>query len=582
MRTPWTGCGTALVTPFTREGAVDEAGVRRLARRQIDAGIHFLVPCGTTGESPTLTEDERVRVVQLVVEEAAGRVPVLAGAGGYDTKEVIHSARRMKQAGAGGILSVTPYYNKPTPEGLFQHYSAIAGEVGLPIVVYNVPGRTGCNVDVATLVRLSGVPGIVAVKEASGNITQMVEICGAVPKDFLVLSGDDALTLPLMAVGGHGLISVAGQRGAGRDGAHGRARRAGRLCRRAADPQPAAAAHAGELHRVESHSGQERDGRARAARRGVPPADGAAARGVAGANPAGARRAEDRRGARGRPFMTLAAEVEALSAAGPATDRQAAREAFARLRAQLSSGEVRAAEPDPSTETGWRVNTWVKQGILLGFKFGDIADMSSDHGRWPFFDKDTLPLKPLDVQSGVRVVPGGSTVRDGAYLGRGVICMPPMYINIGAWVGEGTLVDSHALVGSCAQIGSRVHLSAAAQIGGVLEPVGALPVIIEDDVLVGGNCGVYEGAVVKRRAVLASGVILTRSTPIYDLPNERIIEPAPGQPLVVPEGAVVVPGSRPVTSGKGREWGLSVATPIIVKYRDERTDARTALEQWIR
>jgi 4-hydroxy-tetrahydrodipicolinate synthase len=210
MRTPWTGCGTALVTPFTREGAVDEAGVRRLARRQIDAGIHFLVPCGTTGESPTLTEDERVRVVQLVVEEAAGRVPVLAGAGGYDTKEVIHSARRMKQAGAGGILSVTPYYNKPTPEGLFQHYSAIAGEVGLPIVVYNVPGRTGCNVDVATLVRLSGVPGIVAVKEASGNISQMVEICGAVPRDFLVLSGDDALTLPLMAVGGHGLISVAG------------------------------------------------------------------------------------------------------------------------------------------------------------------------------------------------------------------------------------------------------------------------------------------------------------------------------------------------------------------------------------
>jgi 4-hydroxy-tetrahydrodipicolinate synthase len=208
MRTPWTGCGTALVTPFTRDGAVDEAGVRRLARRQIDAGIHFLVPCGTTGESPTLSQDERVRVVELVVEEAAGSVPVLAGAGGYDTKEVIHTGRRMKQAGAQGLLSVTPYYNKPTPEGLFQHYSAIAGEVGLPVIVYNVPGRTGCNVDVATLVRLSGVPGIVGVKEASGNISQMVEICGAVPKDFLVLSGDDALTLSLMAVGGHGLISV--------------------------------------------------------------------------------------------------------------------------------------------------------------------------------------------------------------------------------------------------------------------------------------------------------------------------------------------------------------------------------------
>jgi 4-hydroxy-tetrahydrodipicolinate synthase len=210
MRTPWTGCGTALVTPFTRDGALDEAGVRRLARRQIDAGIHFLVPCGTTGESPTLSEDERIRVVQLVVEEAAGRVPVLAGAGGYDTREVIHSARRMKQVGATGILSVTPYYNKPTPEGLFQHYSAIAGEVGLPVIVYNVPGRTGCNVDVATLVRLAGVPGIVGVKEASGNISQMVEVCGAVPSDFIVLSGDDALTLPLMAVGGRGIISVAG------------------------------------------------------------------------------------------------------------------------------------------------------------------------------------------------------------------------------------------------------------------------------------------------------------------------------------------------------------------------------------
>jgi 4-hydroxy-tetrahydrodipicolinate synthase len=208
MRQQWTGCGTALVTPFTRESAVDEVGVKRLARRQIDAGIHFLVPCGTTGESPTLSEDERVRVVQLVVEEAAGRVPVLAGAGGYDTKEVIHSAKRMKQVGAAGILSVTPYYNKPTPEGLFQHYSAIAGEVGLPVIVYNVPGRTGCNVDVATLVRLSAVPGIVGVKEASGNMTQIVDVCGAVPRDFIVLSGDDALTLSVMAVGGRGIISV--------------------------------------------------------------------------------------------------------------------------------------------------------------------------------------------------------------------------------------------------------------------------------------------------------------------------------------------------------------------------------------
>jgi len=280
--------------------------------------------------------------------------------------------------------------------------------------------------------------------------------------------------------------------------------------------------------------------------------------------------------------MTLAADIEALAAAGTGVDRAAARAAFTELRAALSAGAVRAAEPDPSAPSGWRVNTWVKQGILLGFRAGDIVDVSADHGRWPFADKDTLPLKKLDRTSGIRIVPGGSTVRDGAYLGRGVICMPPMYINIGAYVGESTLVDSHALVGSCAQIGRHVHLSAGAQIGGVLEPVGALPVIIEDEVLVGGNCGVYEGAVVKRRAVLAAGTILTGSTPIYDLPNSRILEPVPGQPVVVPEGAVVVPGTRPVTAGKGREWGLSIATPVIVKYRDERTDARTALEQWIR
>lgn len=209
MRRLWTGCGTALVTPFNRDASLDEAGVRRLARRQIDAGIHYLVPCGTTGESPTLSEDERIRVVELVAQEAAGRVPVLAGAGGYDTREVIAAARRMKEAGAQGILSVTPYYNKPTPEGLFQHYSAIAGEVGLPVIVYNVPGRTGLNVDVHTLVRLSGIPNVAGVKEASGNISQMCEICRAVPDDFIVLSGDDALTLPLMAVGGHGIISVA-------------------------------------------------------------------------------------------------------------------------------------------------------------------------------------------------------------------------------------------------------------------------------------------------------------------------------------------------------------------------------------
>lgn len=209
MRTPFTGVGTALITPFTRTGALDEAGVKRLARRQIDAGIHFLVPCGTTGETPTLSASERRRVVELVVEEAEGKVPVVAGAGGYDTREVVHAAKEMQSAGATALLSVTPYYNKPTPEGLFHHFSAIADATPLPIILYNVPGRTGCNIDATTCAKLATIANVVAVKEASGNIQQMVEICRAVPDDFLVLSGDDALTLPLMAVGGRGLISVA-------------------------------------------------------------------------------------------------------------------------------------------------------------------------------------------------------------------------------------------------------------------------------------------------------------------------------------------------------------------------------------
>ena len=279
--------------------------------------------------------------------------------------------------------------------------------------------------------------------------------------------------------------------------------------------------------------------------------------------------------------MTLAESISELFAQGSAASKDAARELFAQLRAELSAGRVRAAEPDSTSPTGWRVNVWVKQGILLGIRFGDLVDVGIGKGRLPFFEKDTMPLKSLDVANDVRLVPGGSSIRDGAYLGKGIICLPPMFINVGAYVDDGALVDSHALVGSCAQIGKRVHLSAAAQIGGVIEPIGAMPVIVEDDVMVGGNCGVYEGAIVKRHAVLAAGTIITGSTPIYDLPNGRIIEPSSG-PLVVPEGAVVVPGTRPVTTGKGPDWGLSLATPVIVKYRDDRTDARTALEGALR
>jgi 2,3,4,5-tetrahydropyridine-2-carboxylate N-succinyltransferase len=280
--------------------------------------------------------------------------------------------------------------------------------------------------------------------------------------------------------------------------------------------------------------------------------------------------------------MKLAETIARLFAEGAQADKAAAREAFVELRTLLGKGEVRAAEPDRSAPSGWRVNAWVKQGILLGFRFGDTVDVSADHGRWPFYDKDTLPLKKPGLESGVRIVPGGSTIREGAFVDRSVVCMPPMFVNIGAYIGEGSLVDSHALVGSCAQVGRRVHLSAAAQIGGVIEPVGALPVIVEDDVLVGGNTGIYEGAVIKQRAVIAAGVVVTGSTPVYDLPRGQVIRAEPGQPLIVPEGAVVVPGSRAVTAGKGPDWGLSLATPVIVKYRDDRTDTRTELEAWIR
>jgi 2,3,4,5-tetrahydropyridine-2-carboxylate N-succinyltransferase len=280
--------------------------------------------------------------------------------------------------------------------------------------------------------------------------------------------------------------------------------------------------------------------------------------------------------------MTLQETIERLFAAGTQADKAEARAAFAELRKALDSGAVRSAEPDATSPTGWRVNTWVKQGILLGFRFGEVADVSADHGKWPFYDKDTLPLKKPGLGGGIRIVPGGSTVREGAYLAAGVIVMPPAYVNIGAYVGEGTLVDSHALVGSCAQIGKRVHISAAAQVGGVIEPVGALPVIVEDDVLLGGNTGVYEGVVVKERAVLAAGVVITGSTPIYDLPKNTVIRPLAGQPIVVPSGAVVVPGARQVTTGLGRDLQLSLSTPIIVKYRDDKTDTRTELEAWIR
>ncbi|TAN23818.1 MAG: 2,3,4,5-tetrahydropyridine-2,6-dicarboxylate N-succinyltransferase [Acidobacteria bacterium] len=273
----------------------------------------------------------------------------------------------------------------------------------------------------------------------------------------------------------------------------------------------------------------------------------------------------------------LAAEILRLSAlADLSAESTAARDAFEELKGQLNRGTVRAAEPSSDV---WRVNTWVKQGILLGFRLGALKHHASS-APFTFFDKDTLPTRSFTLADQVRLVPGGTTVRDGAYLAPGVICMPPAYVNIGAWVGEGTMVDSHALVGSCAQIGRHVHLSAAAQVGGVLEPVNALPVVIEDDALIGGNCGIYEGTQIGAGAVLGAGVILTRSVAVYDLPRETIHRAEAGQPLRIPAGAVVVPGARRVS--RGPDWGLSLATPVIVKYRDSKTDAAVELETWLR
>ncbi|HLE32792.1 MAG TPA: 2,3,4,5-tetrahydropyridine-2,6-dicarboxylate N-succinyltransferase [Bacteroidota bacterium] len=262
-------------------------------------------------------------------------------------------------------------------------------------------------------------------------------------------------------------------------------------------------------------------------------------------------------------------------------DRTAALRVFNELKFFLNSGEVRAASKSPKSKSGWTVNDWVKKGIILGFRLGELVDYSEKE-QFRFFDKNTYPLKRLTLDHNVRLVPGGSSVRDGAYLAMGVVIMPPAYVNTGAYVDEGTMIDSHALIGSCAQIGKRVHVSAACQVGGVLEPIGAMPVIIEDDVFVGGQCGVYEGTIVRKRAVLAAGVVLTGSSRVFDIPKKKIYTRTKDSPLVIPEGAVVVQGSRRLEKTFAKSNGLSVSAPIIVKYRDEKTDAATALEESLR
>ncbi len=274
---------------------------------------------------------------------------------------------------------------------------------------------------------------------------------------------------------------------------------------------------------------------------------------------------------------SLQAAIERLATLGEVERNPDARKTFLDFREQLTQGKIRAAE---KVNGDWKVNAWVKQGILLGFRLGELTKMGD--ATFSFVDKDTFPARQFAVADKVRLVPGGSSVREGAYVAPSVICMPPMFINVGAYVDEGAMVDSHALVGSCAQVGKRVHLSASAQIGGVLEPVNAAPVIIEDDVLVGGNCGVYEGTLVRARAVLGAGTILTRSTPLYDIVRGQVYKASADKPLEVPENAVVIPGSRAVKKGHAAEWNLSLYTPVIVKYRDEKTDQRIELEEWLR
>jgi len=277
--------------------------------------------------------------------------------------------------------------------------------------------------------------------------------------------------------------------------------------------------------------------------------------------------------------MLWSERIQSLAARKEGEFTSADRSLFDEFKTALNTGEVRAAE---KTDGGhWQVNAWVKQGILAGFRMGQLTEMSAaDSLR--FFDKDTYPARPTKISEKIRIVPGGSSIRDGVYIAPGVVCMPPMYVNVGAYVDEGTMIDSHALVGSCAQIGKRVHLSAAAQIGGVLEPVGAVPVVVEDDVLVGGGCGVYEGTLVRERAVLAAGTILTGSTPVYDLVRGEIYQRTANSPLEIPAGAVVVPGSRSVRGERGLAWGLSLYAPVIVKYRDEKTERAVQLEDYLR
>ncbi len=580
MTTALRGCGTAIVTPFTPDGTVDVGALRKLVEWQIEDGINFLVPCGSTGEAQTLSTEERERVVRTVVETASGRVPVMAGATHNDTRQAVEEARRMSALGVTWLLSATPYYNRPTPEGLYRHFTAVADAASVPVCLYNVPGRTSVNMKPETVLRLASHPNIIGIKESSGDLAQVQHLLLGRPDGFAVLSGEDWMTLAVIAAGGDGLISVASNEIPGIMSAMVRHCLRRPVRRGARNPLHHPPAARGQLPRDQSGAGQGGAGRDGADPRRITAAAGPALGAAAGTVVRGAAGGRCRTGGGGRPMSAdLRVAIERYAQRVAPGEEAEALVAFERLKAGLNAGTVRAAERDAAGR--WRANAWVKAGILLGFRLGTVQP-AAEGGPFPFFDKHTWPLKRLSPLDGVRLVPGGSSIRDGAFVATGVVIMPPAFINAGAYVDEGTMVDSHALVGSCAQIGKRVHLSAAAQIGGVLEPIGALPVIIEDGVLVGGNCGVYEGTIVREQAVLAPGTILTGGTIVYDLVRNTTYRREGDRPLEIPAGAVVVPGSRPVSSGPGQAMGISLYAPVVVKYRDDRTDTAVRLEELLR
>ena len=553
------------MTPFTDDGAVDWPALTALVEWQVAEGIDFIVACGTTGEAQTLTDDERVQVVAASRQAVAGRVPVMAGATSNDTRRAVEEVRRMCDAGADVILTASPYYNRPTQDGLRRHFEAVADASARPVVLYNVPGRAGVNLLPATAVALAAHANV---DRHQGSGRRHAPGARAPPAPARRLS-----RLLRRRLDGAAALRLRRRRPHLR-----RLQRAAARSHRTGAPAPAPAswpppatllwklmplldANFIESNPIPVKAALAMMGRIRNVLRlplvpAQPATIGAAAPGTR--TPEREARPNDRHDVAGPQVAHRALRHRRARRARNAP--RASRSTRCAMRSPPVA--VRAAQRNADGE--WHANSWVKAGILLGFRLGAVVPVA-EGGPVAFFDKDTWPLRKLRITDGIRMVPGGSAIRDGAYVARSVVCMPPMYINVGAYVDEGTMVDSHALVGSCAQIGKRVHLSAAAQMGGVLEPANALPVIIEDDAMIGGNCGVYEGTLVRERAVLAPGVILTGSTPVYDLVHGRDLSPGRRTPAGDPSGRR---GGAWFTSGAHRTRGRRRCASLCPGHRE--------------